>query len=169
MESPSVRIESIFKGGSGLTMKGIRKSLTLKWMIFSILLATIPLAVAGLRIIQIYQEDLKRSVITIEKEKANMVVERTRSFFEKVTSNLRSLSIDAHFREGSSPGHIKCLLESFLNQNDYILELTFLNEKGKETIKVSKYRVFKPSDLKDQSKTGKVSSRFKPSYLLWRF
>jgi len=150
-------------------MKGIRESLTLKWMIFSILLATIPLAVAGLRIIQIYQEDLKRSVITIEKEKANMVVERTRSFFEKVTSNLRSLSIDAHFREGSSPGHIKCLLESFLNQNDYILELTFLNEKGKETIKVSKYRVFKPSDLKDQSKTGKVSSRFKPSYLLWRF
>jgi hypothetical protein len=147
-------------------MKGIRESLTLKWMIFSILLATIPLAVAGFRIIQIYQEDLKRSVITIEKEKANMVVERTRSFFEKVTSNLRSLSIDAHFREGSSPGHIKSLLESFLNQNDYILELTFLNEKGKETIKVSKYRVFKPSDLKDQSKTEmfQVASNLRTHY-----
>ena len=63
MESPSVRIESIFKGGSGLTMKGIRKSLTLKWMIFPILLATIPLAVAGLRIIQICQNDLKKSII----------------------------------------------------------------------------------------------------------
>ena len=83
-------------------IKRIKNSLTLKWMIFSILLAIIPLAIAGFSIIQIYQEDLKRSVIMIEKEKANMVVERTRIFVEKIASNLRSLSIDEHFKEGSS-------------------------------------------------------------------
>ena len=144
----------------------IGKSLTLKWMVFSVLLATMPLAIAGFSIIQIYQDHLKKSVITIEKEKANMVVGRTRSFFEKITSNLRSLSIDEHFRQGSSPGHIKSLLENFLNQNDYLSELTLLNEKGKETIKVSKYRVFKPSDLKDQSKTEifRVASNLRTYY-----
>ena len=131
----------------------IRKSLTLKWTVFSVLLATIPLAIASFSIIQIYQDNLKKSVITIEKEKANIVVGMTRSFFEKITSNLRSLSIDEHFRQGSSLGHIKSLLEDFLNQNDYLSKLTLLNEKGKETIKVSKYRTFKRSDLKDQSKT----------------
>lgn len=144
----------------------IGRSLTLKWMVFSILLATIPLAIAGFSIIQIYQDHLKKSVITIEKEKANMVVEKTRSFFEKITSNLHSLSIDEHFREGSSPGHIKSLLESFLYQNDYLSELTLLNEKGEETIKVSKYKVFKPSDLKDQSKTEifRVASNLRTYY-----
>jgi PAS domain S-box-containing protein len=150
----------------GEMIKRIKNSMTLKWMVFSILLAIIPLAIAGFSIIQIYEEDLKRSVIMIEKEKANMVVERTRSFVEKIVSNLRSLSIDEHFREGSSPGHIKNLLESFLNQNDYLWKLTLLNEKGMETIKVSKYRVFKPSDLKDQSKTEmfQVASNLRTYY-----
>jgi PAS domain S-box-containing protein len=131
----------------------IKKSLRLKWMVFSILLSTIPLVIASYSIIHIYQKDLKKSVITIEKEKANMVVERTRSYFEKVRSNLRSLSIEGHFRQETSPGHIENLLKSFLYQNDYLSELTLLNSKGKETIKLSKYEVFKPSDLKDQSRT----------------
>jgi len=138
----------------------IKKSLTLKWLIFSILLATIPLAIAGFSIIQIYQENLKKSVITIEKEKANMVVERTRYFFEKITSNLRSLSIDEQFRKGGSSHRLKNLLENFLYQNDYLVELTLLDKKGQETLKVSKYGVAKPSDLKSQSKSemfGKAS------------
>jgi len=125
----------------------------LKWTVFSILLATLPLIIAGFSIIQIYQENLKKSVLISEKEKANIVVERTRSFFEKITSNLRSLSLDEHFKRGDSPAHLRGLFESVLSQNDYLCELTFLNEKGKETIKVSKYRVFKPGDLRDQSKT----------------
>jgi len=132
----------------------IKESLMLKWMVFSILLATIPLAIVGFSIIQIYQENLKKSVIVIEKEKANIVVERTRSFFEKITANLRTLSVDEHFRKGSSAGRIKNLMESFLYQNDYLTELTLLDERGKETIKVSKYKVFSPLDLKNQSKTG---------------
>ncbi len=122
-------------------------------MVLSILLSTLPLVIASYSIIRIYQKDLKQSVITIEKEKANAVVGRTRSYFEKIRSNLRSLSIDEHFREETSPGHIESLLKAFLYQNDYLSELTLLNRKGKETIKVSKYKVFKPSDLKDQSRT----------------
>jgi len=137
----------------------IKKSLTLKWLIFSILLATIPLAIAGFSIIQIYQENLKKSVITIEKEKANMVVERTQAFFEKVVSNLVFLARDENFRKGSL-SHTKGHLESLLYQHDYLVELTLLNEKGQETLKVSKYGVAKPSDLKSQSKSemfGKAS------------
>ena len=131
----------------------IKRSLRLKWMVLSILLSTIPLIITGYSIIQIYQDDLKKSVITIEKEKANAVVGRTRSYFEKIRSNLHSLSIDEHFRQKTSPGHIENLLRAFLYQNDYLSELTLLDRKGKETIKLSKYKVFKPFDLKDQSKT----------------
>ena len=131
----------------------IEKSLRLKWMVFSILLSTLPLVIASYSIIQIYQKDLKKSVVAIEKEKANAVVGRTRFYFEKIRSNLRSLSIDEHFRQETSPGHIENLLKAFLYQNDYLSELTLLDRKGKETIKVSKYKVFKPFDLKDQSRT----------------
>jgi len=122
-------------------------------MVLSILLSTLPLVIASYSIIQIYQKDLKKSVITIEEEKANAVVGRTRSYFEKVTSNLRSLSIDEHFRQEISSGHLENFLRAFLYQNDYLSELTLLDKRGKESIKVSKYKAFKPSDLKDRSKT----------------
>jgi len=140
----------------------IKKSLTLKWLIFSILLATIPLAIAGFSIIQIYQENLKKSIIEIEKEKASMVVERTQAFFEKVTTNLLSLADDDDFRRsGFSQDHIRRLLESFLYRNEYMVELTFLNEKGQETVKISKYKLFGQADLRSESKSemfGKASN-----------
>src|SRR4030042_3313530 len=88
----------------------INKSIRLKWMVLSILLSTLPLVIASYGIIQIYQRDLKQSVIRIEKEKANAVVGRTRSYLEKVTSNLRSLCIDEHFSQGTSPVHLENLL-----------------------------------------------------------
>ncbi|MDO9351773.1 MAG: hypothetical protein Q7U55_11080, partial [Deltaproteobacteria bacterium] len=69
-------------------MRGIGRSITFKWMAFSILLATIPLAIAGGNIYKVYQKDIKESVIQIQKEKASMVVERTKGFLEKATSNL---------------------------------------------------------------------------------
>ncbi len=122
-------------------------------MVLSILLSTLPLVIAGYSIIHIYQKDLKESVIALEKEKANMVVWRTQSYFEKIKSNLRSLFVDEEFRQENSRAHIESLLKRFLYQNDNFSELTLLNKKGKETIKLSKYTVFKPSDLKDQSKT----------------
>ena len=134
-------------------LERIQKSLRLKWMVLSILLSTLPLVIASYSIIQIYQRDMKQSVIAIEKEKANTVVGRTRSYFEKIRSNLRSLSIDEHFKRGSSTDRTVSLLNNFLYQNGYLSELTLLDAKGKETIKVSKYKAFKPSDLKDQSKT----------------
>jgi len=130
----------------------VRKSLTLKWMVFSVLLATIPLSIAGFIIIQIYQKDLKRSVIEIEEAKANIVVERTQAFFEKVTGNLLFLTRDENFRK-SSLSHAKGQLESLLYQHDYLVELTLLNGKEQEIVKVSKYKVVSSSDLKDQSKS----------------
>jgi len=131
----------------------IKKSLTLKWLIFSILLATIPLAIAGFSIIQIYEKDLKRSIIEMEGMKANVVVERTEAFFEKVTSSLLTLAIDEEFKKGSSSSHIKNLLENYLYQDDCIWELALLDERGKERVKVSKYGSIGPDDLKSQSKT----------------
>jgi hypothetical protein len=122
-------------------------------MVLSILLSTLPLVIASYSVIQIYQKDLKQSVITIEKEKANTVVGRARSYFEKIRSNLRSLSIDEHFKQSGSLGHIVGVLKAFLYQKDYLPKLTLLNRKGKETIRFSKYKVFKASDLKDQSRT----------------
>src|SRR5512136_2903814 len=101
----------------------VHKSLRLKWMVLSILLSTLPLVIATYSIIQIYQRDLKQSVIAIEKEKANTVVGRTRSYFEKIRSNLRSLSIDEHLRQGSSLDHTTSLLKDFLYQNGYLSEL----------------------------------------------
>jgi PAS domain S-box-containing protein len=131
----------------------INKSLRLKWMVLSTLLSFLPLVIASYSIIQIYQRDLKQSVIRIEKEKANAVVGRTRSYLEKVTSNLRSLCIDEHFRQETSSNHLENLLRVFLYQNDYLSELTLLDRTGRESIKVSKYKAFRPSDLKDRSKT----------------
>jgi PAS domain S-box-containing protein len=134
-------------------IKGMRKSLTLKWMVFSILLATIPLTIAGLNIIQIYQKDLKKSVIEAEEMKASMLVERTEAFFDKIDSNLLTLVNDEDFKMGRPSAHIKNLLENLLYQSDYLWELALLNEKGKERIKVSKYKVIGPDDLKNQSKS----------------
>jgi hypothetical protein len=134
-------------------IRGIRKSLTMKWMIFSILLATIPLAIAGFSIIQIYQKDLKKSVIEVEEMKASMVVQRTEAFLEKITSSLLTLVNDEDFKIGHSSSHAKNLLENFLYQNDYIWELTLLDHRGKELVKVSKYRVVAPDDFKNQAKS----------------
>jgi len=130
----------------------IKKSLRLKWMIFSILLATIPLSIAGFHMIQIFQENLKKSIIEVEQNKASMIVERTQAFFKNVTDNLLFLVRDENFKK-EDPSHATGHLNNFLYQNDSLMELTLLNEKGRETIKVSKYMVVGPTDLKDQSKS----------------
>ena len=122
-------------------------------MIFSILLATIPLAIAGFNIIQIYQKDLKKSVIEVEEMKASMVVQRTEAFLEKITSSLLTLANVEDFKIGHSSSHVKNLLENFLYQNDYVWELTLLDRRGKELVKVSKYRVIAPDDFKNQAKS----------------
>ena len=130
----------------------IRKSLVLKWMIFSIFLAAVPLAIGGFSIIEIYQRDLKRSVIGIEEMKANRIVDKTEAFFERVVSNLLFLARDESMKEAVY-SHARTHLENLLYQNDYLVELTLLDEKGKERVKVSKNKVFIPSDLASQSKS----------------
>jgi PAS domain S-box-containing protein len=133
-------------------IKRVGKSLMLKWMLFSIVLATIPLAIAGFNITQIYQENLKKSVVTFEKEKAQIVVERTETFFEKVLSDLLSISTDEYIWKGS-PFHKREHFENLFHKNDYFVELTLMDKKGQERVKVSRYQVFRPSDLKNQSKS----------------
>jgi PAS domain S-box-containing protein len=123
-----------------------------KWMFFSILLATAPLAIAGFNIVQIYQENLKQSVVAIERDKAQIVAERTEAFFEKVISNLLSSTGEQNFGLISLP-HMKGHLVNLFEKNDYFVELTILDRKGQEIFKVSKYKLFNPSDLKSQSKS----------------
>jgi PAS domain S-box-containing protein len=131
-------------------MRGIGKGITLKWMVFSILLATIPLAIAVGNIYKVYQKDIKESVIQIQKEKASMVMERTKGFLEKATSNLLLIASDENFRKTGS-SQTKDHLKNFLSQKDYFIELAFLNEKGLEMIKVLKFKTEGTSDQKDQS------------------
>jgi PAS domain S-box-containing protein len=131
----------------------IIRSLTLKWMIFSIFLVTIPLAVAGFNIIKIYQRDLKKSVIGTEEMKARMVVQRTEAFFEKITSSLPMVVNDEEFKMRGYSTHIRSHLENLLNHNDYLWKLALLDEKGNERIKVSKYKAIGPRDLENQAKS----------------
>jgi len=135
-------------------------------MIFSIFLATIPLAIAGFNIIKIYQRDLKKSVIGAEEMKAGMVVQRTEAFFEKISSSLLTLANDEEFKTNDFSSHIKSHLETLLNQNDFSWELAVLDEKGNERIRVSKYKVIGPHDLRNQAKSEMfgVASRGKIYY-----
>ncbi|NWF92648.1 MAG: PAS domain S-box protein [Syntrophaceae bacterium] len=133
-------------------IKTIERSLRLKWMLFSILLATIPLAIAGLRTVQIYQGDLKKSLIEMEEAKANIVVETAQAFLEKAVSHLLFLARSPNFENGGFL-HIRGHLENLLYQDDYFMELILLDEKGRERIRASKYKIVDPSHRRDLSKT----------------
>ena len=54
--------------------KGVRRSPVFKWVLFSVLLSTIPLTISGFQIIKIYQKDLRKSIIEAEEMKANMAL-----------------------------------------------------------------------------------------------
>ena len=131
----------------------IRKSLNLKWMICFIFLATVPLAIAGFSIIGIYEMDLKKSITEIEKGKAQIVAERTDAFFEKVLNKLLSLSSEKVPWKDGQPFISKDHFQSLFDKSEYLIGLTLLNKKGEELFKISKYKAFGPSDLKNQSKS----------------
>jgi PAS domain S-box-containing protein len=147
-------------------IKAVRKSLILKWLLFFILLATIPLSLLGFSIIQTYQKDLKKSVIEMEEMKASMVTQKTVGFFEKISTDLLTQTHDEDFKMGRYSSRVKNLLEKLLSQNEDILELTLLDEKGKKRIKVSKYETIGPDGLKNQSKSEMfgVASEGHPYY-----
>lgn len=126
-------------------MGGISKSIPFKWVIFSVLLATLPLVIAGIHIARIYQKDLTASVVAIEEEKASRVVEETRNFIERAKSNLLLIAKNQDITR-SSLAHAKSHLQALLYQNDYLL-----NEKGLETVRVSKLKTEKIPHQKDQS------------------
>ena len=132
-------------------LRRIRGSLRLKWMAFSILLATIPLAIVGFSLIRTHQQNLRKSAIEVETEKALLVVERTKAFFEKVTSNLLLITKDVHFQK-SDYSHLEEDFKNLLNQNDYLVGLTLLNEKGWEVVKISKFREEGSSERRDLSR-----------------
>ncbi|MEW6376339.1 MAG: PAS domain S-box protein [Thermodesulfobacteriota bacterium] len=130
----------------------IKNSLKLKWTIFSILLATIPLSIVGIHMIQIFQGNLKKSIIEIEQNKAIIIVERTKTFFKDVTDSVLFLVRDENLKKGD-PSYTREQLKNLLDQSDFFMELTLLNEKGWETIKVSKSTGVGPTNLMDQSKS----------------
>jgi len=132
-------------------VKWIRKSFILKWMIFTGLLATLPISIVAFTTIRTFKEDLKESIIEKEKGRANFVVERIEDFFESMTKTLLFITEDKNFIN-KDLSHAKDHLEDILHLTDYFYEMTMVNEKGKEVLKVS-YELVKPSDLKDQSKT----------------
>jgi PAS domain S-box-containing protein len=150
MEGSSVRVEPVLKGRGALMMSVVWKSITFKWMIFSIILATVPLIIAGINIVQDYQEDLKESILALQKEKASRVAEKTRGFLGRATDDLQVIAGDEHLLR-SGPSYTKDHLNRFLSRKDYLLELALLNEEGFEEVKVSKSNTEKSIDPKDQS------------------
>lgn len=146
MEGFAVRVEPVLKRRGELKMRPIWKSITFKWMVFSILLATVPLSISGYRIIQIYQKNEKKSIVEFQKEKVILVVERTRGFMEKITDILFDLANED--QNWSSLSNAKEQLKKLLNQRDYFSELSLLDEKGWETVRVSKQG---QSDLRNRS------------------
>jgi PAS domain S-box-containing protein len=129
-------------------MRAIGRSITFKWMIFSILLATIPLTIAGIKMVEIYQRDVKKSVIDFQKEKANLVVEKTRGFMEKVTDLLLVISRDEHVTQ-THPTHTSAHLRILFSlDNDYFSEMSLLDRKGQEVLKISHQD---QTDLKNRS------------------
>ena len=58
-----------------------------------------------------------------------MLVERTRTFLGKVTSNLLFLTKDEHCIRGDLSNQ-KEHLRNFPHQNDFFVELAMLNDKG---------------------------------------
>lgn len=127
-------------------IRGIGRSIAFKWMAFSILLATIPLAISGYSIIQIYQKNERESIIKFQKEKAGLIVEKTRGFIERVTDFLFNLSKEEDY--WTSLPHAKGHLKRLLYQRDYFSELSLLDEKGWETVRVSKQG---EADLRNRS------------------
>lgn len=120
-------------------------------MVFSIFLATIPLLIAGINTVHDYQEYLKESVIDLQKEKAGRVAIEATGFLEKAVNTLLHIATtDAHvLKEDRS--HTRVHLTHFLSQLDYLFELTLLDEKGFEKVKVSKLKAEETSKSKDQS------------------
>ena len=67
MAGPPIGAGPILKGGDRVVRIRIRKSLTFQWMVFPILLATVPLILAGIgNVFEIHQGDWRRSLITVE-------------------------------------------------------------------------------------------------------
>ena len=82
----------------------MRKSLTLKWMIFPILLVTIPLTLVALGILQIYHLDLKGSFIAIEGIILIIAVLFSLFFARQLTLPIKRLSKE--MEEGVNTGRM---------------------------------------------------------------
>ena len=80
-------------------MKGIGRSITFKWMVWSVLLATLPITIAGINIFKVYQKDSKESITQIQKEKASLVVERMSGFIREKTNILIVIARDDSLRD----------------------------------------------------------------------
>ncbi len=135
--------------------RGIRGSITFKWMLFSILLAAVPLIIATINIVQVYRQDLKESVIALQKEKATRVAEKVRGFLERVTNDLILLSGNPSLSH-SDPSSVKNHFRTYISQLDYLFELSLLDERGRVKVRVSK-------SIIDKS-TGPIDSSMHPVF-----
>jgi len=133
-------------------IRRLKGSLRAKWMIFCVLFATIPLGITGFSLIRTYQENLRKSVIEVEKEKAQLVADRTGAFWGKVTGNLLSITKETRY-QGRGYLQIKEDFRNLLNQCDAFVELTLLDERGWEVFKIGKLKGGGSPERKDRSGT----------------
>jgi PAS domain S-box-containing protein len=118
-------------------MEKVWKRLSLKWMVLSVLLATIPMILAGLHAIQNHRKDLRKSAIQIEEIISGRAAERIEDFFDKRIGELHSLSKNTKLKSGNTL-FLKAHLEVCLCENEGLMELALLDRKGREIAKASK-------------------------------
>ena len=121
-------------------------------MVWSVLLATLPITIAGINIFKVYQKDSKESITQIQKEKASLVVERISGFIREKTNILIVIARDDSLRD-PNVSRLDSHLKNFLFKGDHFLEIGLLDDKGREKFSISTYEGGIPAEQKDQSMT----------------
>lgn len=115
----------------------IFKSILFKSIVVAILLSIGPLALVGYKIIKIYHEEKREAIIHAQSEKANLVIEKTRSFLERTVEILRILSQEQGLSKKEF-AQSKAHLTNQLQGTNYLLDFFILDHEGKEILRVSK-------------------------------
>ncbi len=123
----------------------IFKSIFSKAIIIATLLSIGPLSFAGYKIIKIYQKEKREAIIQNQRDKANLVSEKTLSFLEKTTEILTLFTQDSGLCEKESI-HSKAHLKNHLRTINYLLDIFILDHEGRELLRFSKEGI---SNLKE--------------------
>lgn len=125
-----------------------------------LLLAAVPLSVAGLLFIQTSQNVLRRDIKSIQLEVANRVAGEADHIVGCIAKALASSTQTKGFLEGDEERQ-RVILEKLPKSYENIIELSLIDEVGREKIKISRYRLITPEDLRDRAGADEFTTAIK--------